>query len=213
MKHFSPTFLLALGCLAPCFIFEFAHLLHPFCPQGANLKPLLIYNRDLILNGELWRMWTGHFVHFGPGHFWPNIGSGFVLIWMLQRVAFLNAVLFPLLMPPFVSLFMLIFAPDMEEYAGFSGLVSSWLVWCCLERFELSRSDVLAWLLISGFAAKLFMEFGTASSLLGTFNESKVRVEPLAHLGGAIGMFALWFTYRLAQKGGIIDPLPRTQSN
>ena len=32
------------------------------------IRPALVYNRSAIAQGELWRIWTGHVVHFG----WPH---------------------------------------------------------------------------------------------------------------------------------------------
>jgi len=32
-------------------------------------RPLLIYDRTAVMQGEWWRIWTGHLVHFGWPHF------------------------------------------------------------------------------------------------------------------------------------------------
>src|SRR5687768_6172717 len=33
-----------------------------------GVQPLLIYDRDAILGGEVWRLFTGHWVHFSTQH-------------------------------------------------------------------------------------------------------------------------------------------------
>ena len=40
---------------------------------GDEVRDLLRYERDAIHGGEYWRLVSGHLVHLGFGHLWPNL--------------------------------------------------------------------------------------------------------------------------------------------
>ena len=43
----------------------------------------LVFDRDAVLGGEWWRLWTGNFVHFGWLHFALDTGLWFLIGWTL----------------------------------------------------------------------------------------------------------------------------------
>src|SRR5690606_7331879 len=50
--------------------------------QAAGLAHSLRYDRQAILDGEVWRLLSGNLVHLGWSHLWLN-AFGLLLVWLL----------------------------------------------------------------------------------------------------------------------------------
>ncbi|MCP5169546.1 MAG: rhombosortase [Hahellaceae bacterium] len=86
--------------------------------------PFLEYQREAILNGELWRLVTGHLTHLGWTHGLLNMG-GLILITHLfsscwPRGQLLSAVFF---IACLCSLLLLVLSPSLAYYVGLSGVL------------------------------------------------------------------------------------------
>lgn len=84
---------------------------------------LFAYDRSAILAGEIWRLWTGHWVHFSIQQFFMDV-STLLLVGLLAEREFgarLTALVLWLGMPA-ISLGLLLLAPDLHEYRGASAL-------------------------------------------------------------------------------------------
>lgn len=53
---------------------------------GESVRGALRFERDAIAAGELWRLWTAHFVHLGWNHAWLNC-AGVLLCCLLAPSA------------------------------------------------------------------------------------------------------------------------------
>lgn len=87
-----------------------------------RLVPLLEFQRHAIEQGEIWRLLTGSFTHFGDYHTWMN-AAGLaalvaVLFWYLPASWF---VLGALAIPLSVGVSLFLFATDVGFYRGYSG--------------------------------------------------------------------------------------------
>lgn len=103
-------FWLALLCLAPALL-----------PEGG--RDWLEYRREDILAGELWRLWSGHWVHYSARH---ALLDSFTLVALAATLNHVGAGrLLPrlTLLALLMSLFMLVAVPEMARYRGASGLV------------------------------------------------------------------------------------------
>ncbi len=84
---------------------------------------LLEYRRDAILEGELWRLLSGHFVYFSARH---ALLDGCALVALVHALTGLGLPrVWPrlLLIALTLSAFLLLATPDMRTYRGASGLV------------------------------------------------------------------------------------------
>ncbi|MBL3555499.1 rhombosortase [Marinobacter sp. JB05H06] len=117
----------------------------------------LEWSRPGIAAGEYWRLITGHWVHLGTNHLLLNLAGLLVtsllftrhppLAWWLSYLA---------LAPLVISAGLLLIAPELAWYRGFSGCLHGLLVFTAL--FNL-RSDTRWSLIILGFIAlKLLFE-------------------------------------------------------
>ncbi|MEZ5479909.1 MAG: rhombosortase [Thiolinea sp.] len=87
-------------------------------------KPLLLYRRDLILEGEWWRILSGNLVHTNLPHLLMNM-AGFWLLLLLCHpvlgIRLLTGSLF--LLGSLIGLLLLALQPALHWYAGLSGIL------------------------------------------------------------------------------------------
>jgi rhomboid family GlyGly-CTERM serine protease len=151
----------------------------------AGLAGRLIYNRADILAGEAWRLWTGHLVHFNPGHLLWDLAvflpAGAWLEWIAPGLTRWFYALTPLA----ISALLLLAEPTLGYYAGLSGLASGVLVLLALVQLQRDTAGPRwfwpAVLLL--VAAKVVLELRAQAPLVVHF-EPGVRTVPLAHIGG-----------------------------
>lgn len=169
--------------------------------SGHQAADLLIYKRDAILDGEVWRLITGHWVHLGWRHLAMNV-TGLALIWYLfgagQRpVVWLGLVAAITLGQ---SLSLLVFHPEVDWYAGLSGLLHGLLAAGAL--LMLPRTQIIAGLTLAALAAKLGLEnWQGASPDLAAWLGGPVLIG--SHLYGTIlgaGITALGFLLKNLSK-------------
>ena len=103
------TGLLALACLAAGLV---------------ELAPQFAYDRAGILAGEIWRLWTGHLVHFSAQQLVVDVSALLLAGWLVERergTGFTAGVV--LLGMPAISIALLLASPQLHEYRGASGVV------------------------------------------------------------------------------------------
>lgn len=125
----------------------------------ASLFPAtaLEWSRVGIADGEYWRLFTGHWVHLGINHLLLNLAGLLVTGLLFERHPPLGLWLgYVTLSPLIVSAGLLLAAPEVAWYRGFSGCLHGLLVFTAL--FNL-RSDTRWSLVVLGFVAvKLVFE-------------------------------------------------------
>lgn len=151
---------------------------------GSEAQSWLRFDRSAILNGQLWRLISGHLAHLGWSHLWMNL-AGLGLIWALFAKAgstrlWLSTLIIGCLG---TSVFLLLFNPGLYWYVGLSGVLHTLFVLGALldiQRFP--RSSIALLLFVSGKLAyeQLFGPLPGSESSAG----GKVIVD--AHLYGAI---------------------------
>lgn len=87
---------------------------------------LLRYQRERILAGEWWRLFSGHIVHVSGPHLWMNL-SGVIVLWLLYKDVLLWWMWWFLMLAGMlgVSFGLLLFSPEVDWYAGLSGVLHS----------------------------------------------------------------------------------------
>ena len=151
--------------------------------SAASLYPEpFLLDRAAVESGEIWRLWTGHFVHATRDPFVFDVGLGAFLFFFVRLRPHL------LLLPPFVGLVVLGIRPEIAVYTGLSGVLHGLTA---LTNVELARSSVrwervVATLLILGLLAKALTEALCGISLFTHhFDMGNVLFE--AHLTGILG--------------------------
>lgn len=141
------------------------------------MSDALVLQRDGVLHGQLWRLWSGHLLHLDAAHATLDIAAMALLAMIAWRMRWLGGLLriTPLMMP-LLSAGLLLSAPDLQWYAGLSGLLHGWAAWLLLR----SRGPLM-WIGLALLAAKLAWE-----QLAPPLVAMPFEVIHLAHLLGAL---------------------------
>ena len=91
---------------------------------GDELRELGRYQRDAIENGEYWRLVSGHLVHLGFGHLWPNLAA-LVVIGALFEGEFRNGDWWrvSIASAAAIDLGLYVLDPAVDWYVGLSGVL------------------------------------------------------------------------------------------
>ena len=145
----------------------------------------LEFNRQLIEQGQLWRLFTSQFVHANWAHLGLNC-AGIALIWLLHgeytspsRYGFNIASL-----AIWCGLGVFWFCPTITIYTGLSALLHGVIIWGAIKDVTVGLKS--GYVLFIGVWVKLIAEqVNGPSADIGTLINSTVAVD--AHLIGAIG--------------------------
>lgn len=168
----------------------------------AALSPVaaqaMIFERDAILRGQLWRLWTGNCVHFGLLHWFLDTGLflilGRLMEWRFRRLIRVAYVALPL----GVTGAVLLFDPAMHRYAGLSGVNVGLLVFLACRGWQKDWTDWFWPAILVIHVAELVIEAsgpGVGGGMI-RFSDPTVKVATVAHLGGALSGLVLWLTNR-----------------
>ena len=175
---FLTLFLVALAGIVYAF---------PACAQW------LVYDRERILCGEIWRVLTCPWVHFSLPHLaYDLVAFSIGAYWVENRnrshfvtILFLTSLI--------TSLAELLFQPHMLHFGGVSGLATGYLFYMALVYCH--ESGIIrwgGWIAVLGLTAKVLGETIVGGSLLPYPGETPFVAEPLAHLVG-IAMASMVF--------------------
>ncbi len=165
---------------------------------GDEVRELLRYERDAIHGGEYWRLVSGHLVHLGFGHLWPNLVA-LAIIGLLFEGVFRNADWLRVGAASAAAIDLGLYAlePTVLWYVGLSGVLHGFVAAGALAL--LLRRETLGAVLGVGLAAKLIFE-----QLVGPvpFTAASVGgpVVVAAHLYGAIGALLAEAAAQLARR-------------
>jgi rhomboid family GlyGly-CTERM serine protease len=156
-----------------------------------RLSDLLVYDRQAILSGELWRLLTAPFVHFSPSHiFWDVLvfgAAGFAIEAAGYRGFWLICT-FATIIP---SLVFLLTSPELEFYGGLSGLAIGAVAYFCLCNVLKRKKNRVIWVFILvGMGAKIVAETAMGFPLFVQTGSIAFRLLPSVHIIGYLGAFA-----------------------
>lgn len=149
----------------------------------------LLYSRPALADGEVWRLVTGHFMHFSWTHLAADIG-GFLLLGVLvekeqgRRTMLRLLVLFAL----GTSAALWLFVPQLAFYGGISALNYGLLTWLCLTQRGVvqKRWEWIPLLFPVLLLAHIGWQSSTEESLLSAGLPRSVRVAWQAHLAAVV---------------------------
>lgn len=156
-----------------------------FAVFGDSATEWLRYDRDEILHGQWWRVFTGNIVHLGWPHLLLNL-AGLILVWLLFRPSLTTRswVIVTAISSVAVGCGLLLFDPVLQWYVGLSGVLHGLFAAGVVSAlYAGSRGD---WLLLALFIAKIIWE-QLEGSMPGSAEIAGGKVIVDAHLYGAIG--------------------------
>jgi rhomboid family GlyGly-CTERM serine protease len=175
---------------------------------GLCLLPLLLperatawleYRSEAVLAGEVWRFWSGHFMHYAPAHAVLDGAACLILATGLQRAGTGAGLLLKLAaIAPIVLLAILLAVPDMTSYRGASGLAMALLaallltLWRAEPRWRIGLAVFVAALLVKLAADAM------GYSPVGSSLPDGIRVAWQANVAGLVCGLLFW--WRVARK-------------
>lgn len=163
-----------------------------------SLGDSIIYDRELILSGEWWRLITGNLVHLSMMHFAYNVLALLVIGTIIELRGDRYLWLLYLTAGAVIGLVVHITSPELRFYGGLSGIVTAAVVYLCIGG--LRDSGAWRWLCLSILALiaiKIGLEFMLGQSLLSVIETPSFVPVPVSHLAGACTALVL-FIYTLA---------------
>lgn len=154
-----------------------------------------IYDRDRVLEGQVWRPVTAHAVHFSQSHAAYNLVLFSVVgAWLEQRNRPRYAMLIGLTAVA-SGLYFLIFMPGMARYGGLSGVVSAVVVYLSLHEMRHGRfARAIRVTVLLLFAAKVCYEILIGQAIFAASDTTPFEVVPSAHVIGAVVAVALFYS-------------------
>jgi rhomboid family GlyGly-CTERM serine protease len=167
---------------------------------GSSFTQTLVYQRNLITEGEIWRLLSGHLLHTNGYHLLLNLAALFML-WALHGRFYniRNYTILFLWCSITTSVGIYYFDPTLIQYVGLSGVLHGVFVFGAL--MDINAKDKTGYLLFLGVWLKITHEqFYGASNDVSNLIEASVAVN--AHLWGALGglVFSIIYIYRLHIK-------------
>jgi rhomboid family GlyGly-CTERM serine protease len=169
--------------------------------QIPTLQPWLAWDRNAILQGEIWRILTGNLTHTNWAHLLMN-ALALLIISFIFRAHFNAKRYTALIIVLSIGIGGGIFATNMQWYAGLSGVLHGIFAWGAISDIRTKTKG--GWLLFVGLIIKITWEQiygGSASSeaLIGA------RVATEAHLIGALigslsGFLSFFYPNKLLKK-------------
>lgn len=147
----------------------------------------MIYDRSAILAGELWRLLTGHWVHFSASHLFYDVAILGVTTWIIEFRGYRYFLALCLLSALAISIVMLVSLPDMAFYGGLSGIAMASTVYLALHGWreaEPWRGICLCILLLS--VGKLVLDASIGHFAVVNIEDISIAPVPLSHLTGAV---------------------------
>ena len=168
--------------------------------SGDGISDFLRYSRPEILDGQIWRLFTAHFIHHGWSHLAMNL-TGLVLIWMIAgKWLSLNKALFASIFSTLIiGLGLLFLNPEISWYVGSSGIIHG--LWMMAAIYGLRMQHWDAYALFALLMLKLAWE-QVLGPIPGSNDMAGLPIIVDAHLYGAVsGLFlALLLNNRLKQS-------------
>lgn len=169
---------------------------------GSDMTLWLRFDRNAILSGEIWRLFTGHLAHLSWSHLLMNV-LGLALVWALfdrclPTKRWLHTLLFSALG---ISLMLLVVDSHIRWYVGLSGVLHGMFMVGVLYDLKSGRWD--AKLLLILLIAKLLYE-QLLGPLPGTEKAAGGSVVVDAHLFGALMGIITYYIFRRVDNRSVV---------
>jgi len=172
---------------------------------GGSFTQVLVYQKKLITQGEVWRLFSGHILHTNGYHLLLNLAALFML-WALHG-RFYSIKIYSLLFlfcSLTTSVGLYYFDPTLIQYVGLSGVLHGIFIFGAI--MDIKTKDKTGYLLFLGVWLKIaYEQFYGANADVSNLIEANVAVN--AHLWGALGglLFSAIYIYLLDIKLRLIN--------
>jgi rhomboid family GlyGly-CTERM serine protease len=149
----------------------------------------LLYERSAVADGQWWRLWTGHLVHFGWPHFVADTGLFLILGFILGKT---QSPWFPpalVLLPLVIAAAVYFFAPDMSRYGGLSAVDLALLLFVAGQGWQHNWKDWFWPAVLAIYVGEIVLEsvvgHGRGGGMI-RFDDPDIHVATSAHIAAAV---------------------------
>lgn len=168
---------------APLLLFALPAVLLAFAPAR---QPWFLLDRSALGAGEVWRLWSGHWVHFSGSHLGWNLAVLLAAGTWLERLRPGLLLRHTLVAAPLIGLALMACEPDLQTYGGLSGLATGIVVLLALHQLREPRAPRLLWAAVLALVAvKTSHDLIHADALLVHYGRADIRTSCIAHAAGA----------------------------
>lgn len=168
---------------------------------------VLVYDRAGVIGGELWRIFTGHLVHFSAAHLINNLAVLVPAVWLVETRYRGDAGLLFLAAASAIGFALLAGEPGIVQFGGASGISLAFLIYTCLRGLrEDQRWRAVCMVLLVIVGAKFAAESAGWHFRDWQANEGFVPVM-LSHVVGAAAGGAVYLWRILGHTGLIRQPI------
>jgi rhomboid family GlyGly-CTERM serine protease len=179
----------------PLLLFGLPAALLAFAPARHDL---LLLDRSAMAAGEVWRLWSGHWVHFSASHLLWNVAVLLAAGTWLEHTRPGLLWRHTCLAAPLIGLAVMIGEPRLQIYGGLSGLATGVAVLLALHQLRVPGPSRWIWAAVLALIAiKSVYDVTQTDALLVAFAQPGVRSSTTAHAAGAIVALAHFCIGRL----------------
>ncbi|MCL1059209.1 rhombosortase [Shewanella gelidimarina] len=154
-----------------------------------GLDDLLAYRRDLIFDGQWWRLLTGNFLHTNAWHLFMNLAGLWVILLLHEqhyRARSLAVIIIVVALSLMQGVGLLLFFPETKGYVGLSGMLHGLFVYGAV--LDITKGLKTGYLLTLGVILKVIYEqtYGASSEVTALIG---ARVATEAHFVGLVSGF------------------------
>jgi rhomboid family GlyGly-CTERM serine protease len=173
---------------------------------GPAAAAMFVFDRSAVLQGEIWRLFTSHFVHFTGMQLIYNLLIFGTAGWIVEQKNRLHFALLCIFMSLVISTMLFLLKPAMIYYGGLSGLACGFIFYCAL----LGMAEPGPWRVICKLTAiilpvKIILEIYNSSSILPYWGPQKFIAMPTSHISGTVVALLFYFALRYRNRWGVPD--------
>ncbi len=163
---------------------------------GEFAASYLEFDRPAILDGEWWRLLTGHLTHFGWWHLTTNLIYLGVLVFLLGQLPVRGWLGYTAFVAVVVPVVLLVEPEPLVQYRGISALLYGLTAWCSLVLAGQGRRYLYGVpIIIIVFIALDLLGYSIPRNL-----PAGVTAYPLAHLYAVVAALLWYFTGRILRN-------------
>ena len=156
-----------------------------------------------VLDEEIWRVWTAHYVHVGWIHYALNMVGLACLPFIFPYVKIRYMLYLLIALPPLISLSFFYVYPHVEAYAGLSGVLHGMYMALAVYFFKFEKERKFSLLVLALITGKILWE-----NIFGSLDTAQMIGSPVlveAHLTGAIWGALLSMLFLIYQHISVKD--------
>jgi len=170
-----------------------------FC--SPKIASMLVFDRDAVMQGEVWRLFSSYFVHFTNIQLVYNLLVFGIAGWIVEKKSQLHFSLLYLSMALVIGVTLFVLKPAMTYYGGLSGLACGFTFYCALLGIvESSPWRMISKLIIFLLPLKIFLELHNRVSILPYWGRQAFVIMPGSHLTGVIVALIFYFVLRYGRE-------------